>query len=634
MTRAIALAAAAMSLYPFSLQSQSWNSLAVGVGFDGRLTYTADTEGNRIPDFSHAGYRNSTVPLPDIPVMRTVQPVEGDNTSHLQTIINEVGTLPLNGDGFRGAILLGPGVYRLSGTIALNVSGLVLRGSGDGPDSSQHTILHATGDSLTQTAVIIAGGGTDTRWSQQESGTVSSITSDTVFVGSRTFDVSNGSLYAVGDNIIVTHPCTEAWLQAVDYGGTAADAGWTANSQPILYNRRVVSVEGNRLTIDAPVFATLVRSLSQATVYRYTRSGLRTQIGIEHLRIDIAAPGVTTDPNGNERDHAWHGIWLKQIEDAWVRRVTVLHFGQSGIITSTASRVTIDSVAALDPVSTITGERRYNFNTYTASQLVLFRSCWARHGRHDFVSNGSSWVSGCVFVDCLSDSTYAPSEGHRRWSQGLLYDNLTFTHPIEDGYVLGLYNRGDFGTGHGWASVHSVAWNCSAPGRAFVVQKPPTAQNYAIGCWVDTVASSRPLAPFTHPRGYVEGTRQAGLEPRSLFYAQLADRLGASTGVHDLAGAEFPEQWVMMDVYPNPMNPETKIQYTLHHPGIVTLTVFDLLGRVVAELVDGERPVGTHVVRWSPDRSASGMYLLRLHARSGDQPTRGAVAVRKIVLAR
>ncbi len=625
---------AALSAFPVLLTAQPWNSQAVGVDPLGRLTYAVDAEGNRIPDFSYAGYRNSDHPIPDLPVVLNVEPILGDNTANLQTAINNMAAMPLNGDGFRGAVLLGPGIYRISGTLLLNVSGVVLRGSGDGPDSTQHTILIATGDSLTQTSVVVAGGGSDTKWSNQAAGTLTNITTDTVFVGSRSFDVANGSLFAAGDNIIITHPCTDAWLQAVNYGGTASDAGWTVNTQPILYNRRIVSVDGNRLTIDAPVFTTLVRALSQSTVYRYTRSGLRTQIGIEDLRIDIAAPGVTTDPNGNERDHAWHGIWLKQIEDAWVRRCTILHFGQSGIITSTATRVTIDSLAALDPVSIITGERRYNFNTYTASQLILFRACRARHGRHDFVSNGSSWVSGCVFVDCMSEDTHAPTEGHRRWSQGLLFDNLTFVTPVEDGYVLGLYNRGDMGTGHGWASVHSVAWNCSAPGRAFVVQKPPTAQNYAIGCWVDTVAAATPIAPFTHPMGHVEGTRRPGLEPRSLFFAQLAMRHLGTTGVETRTEEAVPGSWALLDIFPNPMNPETRIEVRLQRSGPASLKVYDLLGREIAEIFRGELTEGTYVFRWSPERAASGTYIVRLHVRPFGSPTAGTAVVRKVLLLR
>jgi hypothetical protein len=190
------------------------------------------------------------------------------------------------------------------------------------------------------------------------------------------------------------------------------------------------------------------------------------------------------------------------------------------------------------------------------------------------------------------------------------------------------------GTGHGWASVHSVAWNCSAPGRAFVVQKPPTAQNYAIGCWVDTVAATTPIAPFTHPLGHVEGTRRSGLEPRSLFYAQLAMRHLGTTGVEAITEESVPGSWALLDVYPNPMNPETRIEVQLQRSGPASLTVYDLLGREIAEIFRGELSEGRHAFRWSPERATSGIYILRLHVQPVGSPSVATIVFRKILLLR
>ena len=67
--------------------------------------------------------------------------------------------------------------------------------------------------------------------------------------------------------------------------------------------------------------------------------------------------------------------------------------------------------------------------------------------------NGYSYTSGCVFVDCTSSGAYAGSEGHRRWSTGLLFDNLIELDGPRPGVnprLLGLYNRGYYGTSHGW----------------------------------------------------------------------------------------------------------------------------------------------------------------------------------------
>ncbi|MBP1691687.1 MAG: peptidoglycan-binding LysM, partial [Bacteroidetes bacterium] len=141
-----------------------------------------------------------------------------------------------------------------------------------------------------------AGGGTSTRWKEAVGGTTTPILDDTVSVGARRFRVANPATHAPGDNIILYHPCTDSWLQAIDYGGShytepAAEPGvdvpWEVDSQPILYNRFITAVRGDTISIDAPVFNPLVKALSPAYIYTYARTGLLTNIGIERLRIDI-----------------------------------------------------------------------------------------------------------------------------------------------------------------------------------------------------------------------------------------------------------------------------------------------------------------------------------------------------------
>jgi hypothetical protein len=159
---------------------------------------------------------------------------------------------------------------------------------------------------------------------------------------------------------------------------------------------------------------------------------------------------------------------------------------------------------------------------------VLFRHCYARAARHAYISNGASLDSGVVFLDSVDEANLLSSEGHRRWPQALLYDNITTRdagHPIS----IGLYNRTDKGTGHGWSAAHSVAWRSDAGGatRKIVVQKPPGAQNYAIGCFG---AITGEFGNGGSPAGFIEGANQAGLYPRSLYIAQVAERLNSPTG--------------------------------------------------------------------------------------------------------
>ncbi|MFC1481795.1 FlgD immunoglobulin-like domain containing protein [Candidatus Neomarinimicrobiota bacterium] len=612
-------------------QVAGWQSDIVSYGADDRLEYVRDAEGNMIPDFSYAGYRNGEA-IPSVPTVKVIDPIAGDNTAHIDSALFEVSMLPLDSDGFHGALLLRAGEYEIRGTINVGYDGVVLRGVGDGQDPTQNTVLFATGTS--QRTVVVLGGGSTSGWSFINNGTKSDIVSDTVLVGERKFRVENPLLYSVGDNIIIYHPCTAEWLEAVDYGGTHSDHAeaepgidvpWTVNSQPIVFNRYITAINDDTITVDAPLYNTLIRALAQSYIYRYTRSGLKTNIGIEDLRIEIDAAHDT------DENHAWDAIDMFQIEDAWALRCTMLRFGMSGIQTGTASRITVEDCQALDPASIIEGGKRYNFNVYHYSQLILFKNCRASNGRHHYVSNGTSTTSGIVFVDCTSEGAYTSSEGHRRWTQGMLYDNHTELDGPRAGLnprLLGLYNRGYYGTSHGWALVNSIAWNCDVAAGDLIVQKPPTGQNYAIGCSGAHITGVRPPAAMDDPEGYIEGANLPGLEPRSLYNAQFQDRTGVPppppppppVALVDI-DHQLPWKIQLYQNYPNPFNPVTTLRFDLPAKAVFTLKVYDLAGREVRQLVHGEFQDGTHEYSWDGRNSqgaalASGLYIARL---SGDQ---------------
>jgi hypothetical protein len=85
------------------------------------------------------------------------------------------------------------------------------------------------------------------------------------------------------------------------------------------------------------------------------------------------------------------------------------------------------------------------------------------------------------------------------------------------------------------------------------------------------------------------------------------------------AGRALPDGYSLEPNYPNPFNSSTLIQYAVPLPGRVTLRVYDLLGREVRTLVDGEAAAGEHTAFWdgtAGDGSAapSGVFLLNLHA--------------------
>lgn len=90
----------------------------------------------------------------------------------------------------------------------------------------------------------------------------------------------------------------------------------------------------------------------------------------------------------------------------------------------------------------------------------------------------------------------------------------------------------------------------------------------------------------------------------------LSDRPGADAAVI----AALPEEDILGQNYPNPFNPTTQIQFALSKPARVRLVVYDMLGREVAKLADGEMAAGYHSVTWNASGVSSGVYIYRLTA--------------------
>lgn len=496
-----------------------------------RLHYYSDGEHNRIPDFSHSGYMGGGVELPDVPVRRTIGPIPGDNTTHIQDAIDEVSSLRPNRNGFRGAVLLEPGIYSIRDNLYIEDSGVVLRGSGDGDDPSRDTILEV---SQSVNGTVLQIGNEDLNWHHRLADSTTEITSPFLPVGARVFTVSEADKYEVGDYVVIRHFSTEEWLSAIDYGGTANSSNWEADYIEIYYYREVVGVDGHTISVDAPIFNHFDLNLSSPIVFQPRRFNLVEQSGVESLRIFFRTNGPDSENHGDS------GVLFRGVENGWADDVTVIHFKMTGFGTNTARNITIRNSKALEPHSTLTGERRYNFNTGFFSNNILFENVVASGGRRDFVSNGTSVASGIVFLDSKSIGTRNSSEGHQKWSQGLLYDSITFENPRHYN-VLSLYNRGSLGTSHGWGAVHSVAWNIEAEGSDIYIQKPPRAQNYGIG----NRANVSGIGIFEHQTGFIADTDKIP-NPVSLYRQQLDERLTfgipPDMPVQVSASSEIPNQ--------------------------------------------------------------------------------------------
>ncbi len=97
----------------------------------------------------------------------------------------------------------------------------------------------------------------------------------------------------------------------------------------------------------------------------------------------------------------------------------------------------------------------------------------------------------------------------------------------------------------------------------------------------------------------------------SLMYLVLA---GTIDPVTVDKSRDIPDDFALLQNYPNPFNPSTTIEYRVPHRTQVTIKVYDVMGREVAELVDGSHEAGIHSVVWNAAAFSSGVYYYRITA--------------------
>jgi len=122
------------------------------------------------------------------------------------------------------------------------------------------------------------------------------------------------------------------------------------------------------------------------------------------------------------------------------------------------------------------------------------------------------------------------------------------------------------------------------------------------------------------PAGRGDLFTAAGLDSHEITRVELGSADGRMIEV-DLAaaGPELPTGFELEQNYPNPFNPETIISFSLPAASTVELTVYNVLGRRVVTLVEGDYPAGSHQVTWNGTDAggrpvSSGVYLYRLSA--------------------
>jgi Family of unknown function (DUF6298) len=459
----------------------------------GKLQYTPEPNGDRIPDFSYCGYMASEKPIPTVPVKIIVTLTKGDATSRIQAALDQLAALPIDNNGIRGAVLLQKGNYEVNGQLRIKASGIVLRGSGVG-------ITTITGTGNGRLALIkIIGKNTISR-----DGFGMKIIDPYVPVGAMQFKVDSGIMIKDHSNrLIIRRPSTQKWINQLGtahFGGGITALGWKPGDRDLFIDRTITRIEANTIYIDAPLTTAIDSTYGGGTIYFYSPADRVSNCGIENLSLVSAYDAK----NPKDEDHRWNAINLESAEDCWVRQINFKFFAGNAVsVLETSKRITVEDCKSLSPVSEIGGQRRYTF--LTTGQQTLFQRCYAEKGYHDFAV-GYCAPGPNAFVQCESIQPYSFSGTIDSWASGVLFDVVNV-----DGNALRFGNRGQDANGAGWTAANSVFWNCTA--ARIDCYQPPTAQNYSFGSWAQFAGD-----------GYW-GESNNTISPRSLFYQQLKERL-------------------------------------------------------------------------------------------------------------
>jgi hypothetical protein len=472
------------------------------IGPNGTLVYKTLPKGDHIMDFSTAGYMGGGVALPTVPVKITVQPSGGDDTTAIQNAINSVSAMPLSG-GFRGAVLLAAGTFHISRTLTIASSGVVLRGSGSGTGG---TLIRTSGVSL---AVRIAGSG-----SPATANSVS-ITGTYLPSGSQTIPVASAAGFHVGNNVIITRTVTAAWVHFMHMDTLVRNGvhqTWLAPGTRITTDRTITAISGNTITLDAPVtdsFDAQFLGTPIGTVATYSWPGRISQDGLEHLRIQV--PTGTT---------VFSAVTMDNIIDSWIQDAVGQESQNAWNVNKGARRITLDHV--INNISTTQTRAAGTGDFSVTGTQVLVNKCQS-NGTGDWPFITAAVGTGPIVFLNVTTSQRAGISPHQRWTTGILADGATLPNPPQTTPGIAFRNRGTAGSGQGWTSGWSVAWNVTTPW--FMVNAPPGTENFCIGCIGSSTSGGEAVGIFDS-----ENTK---VTPASLYLEQLKERLGVQA-VHNI----------------------------------------------------------------------------------------------------
>jgi hypothetical protein len=251
------------------------------------------------------------------------------------------------------------------------------------------------------------------------------------------------------------------------------------------------------------------------TVQPVTISGQAQEVGVEDLR--IVAPAVSV----GFHDAHTVAIEINAVADSWVRNVAMIDTTEGVYVDFNSERITLTRVDVQQSKTVTSSAKSFDF-LINGTQVLVDRATGIGDSVFYFAT-GQRQQGPVVILNSIFHGN-GNLEPHQRWSTGLLVDNCA----VPDGGIH-LVNRGNMGSGHGWAMGWGVVWNSSAAN--FVIQQAPGTLSWAMGNRGQLKSEGMPdgkggrVHGVPLPSGLIESQGKP-ITPRSLYLSQLAARLG------------------------------------------------------------------------------------------------------------
>ena len=113
--------------------------------------------------------------------------------------------------------------------------------------------------------------------------------------------------------------------------------GWREGTRDIRWLRTIAAIDGSRIELDVPLTLAIEEAVCQATLRIVDNAARLREVGIE----DLALVSEFDKQNPKDEEHAWYGVHMQGVRDAWVRRVQFRHFAGGAVMLGDAvSRIT------------------------------------------------------------------------------------------------------------------------------------------------------------------------------------------------------------------------------------------------------------------------------------------------------